>query len=278
MIRYAYSAIRADQKMMNISNELHQNGLSAIIQDYLSANQRAENAFLCNVQQAQNRFCNGWREFNRVRVQNQAKNWAIFINKLQKQMPQKQQTQYLLFDGGNKQPQPLLPHQPPPKACNSRKTFQSPPNSASHKKERKGRKNKLKSGQEYKCKIEKCTKIYTTKGNLNRHLRDFHKLKPDLTPFSDKTSKKIKILKQNEAISNEKEQKTELCEKSVSCSNSANKNQQSAPLSVCSHYLCHHQIMHVLFCFGLLKGTTNAPYLCFICSIEQSKFSQFACI
>merc|ERR1712228_253621 len=52
-------------------------------------------------------------------------------------------------------------------------------------KQTKVRKKKIKSIGEYKCKISKCSKAYTTKSSLNRHLKDFHKLKPDFTPICE---------------------------------------------------------------------------------------------
>merc|ERR1712013_820254 len=51
-------------------------------------------------------------------------------------------------------------------------------------KERRNGKGERES--EYRCSLRGCAKIYTTKGNLNRHLKDHHRLNPDLTPIQTK--------------------------------------------------------------------------------------------
>ena len=58
-------------------------------------------------------------------------------------------------------------------------------NNNSRSRSRDARRRNFKSQDEYVCEIPGCTKIYTTKGNLNRHLKDFHRLNPDHTPLPE---------------------------------------------------------------------------------------------
>ena len=139
--------------MFGISNELTASNqgkssskLEDIIRDYLANHQREEDDFLSNVQKAENAFFARWKELNRLRITNQAANWSSFLSQFQQQQQQQSPP---------KLPFVSLPQQ---SATNNNKAAAAAEAA-----------NTNVNVDEFKCRMNGCTKTYTTKGNLNRN-------------------------------------------------------------------------------------------------------------
>eukprot|EP01083_Nonionella_stella_P223033 795320_1 len=212
--------------MFNFSNESQKNQFDKIVQEYLSINQQTENAFMRNTQLAESAYLNQWKHLNQLRLHNQNANWSNFIHHLQ-QLNASAKLNTIPPVPNNT----LLPHQPPanttthntvkptspkPTTSDSKPMHKiNPPSNSSNTLAMDNTKQKFKSNkstEQYECRIKGCSKKYTTKGNLNRHLKDFHRLNSDLSPMPKdgitRTKKKGKSVSNTPANSVECNDKT----------------------------------------------------------------------
>ncbi len=179
--------------MFNIRNESQRNKLENIIRDYFIHHQETENTFL-----------NGFNQLNQLRLQTQAQNWSNFLIKLnqiqleQQPLPlnnsKKNNFYNPLFKISNNNNTTSITIQPQQQQTGTSQQHTSTANNENMNNSQNTNNNNNKSRDEYKCGINECSKVYTTKGNLNRHLKDFHSLNSDFTPLENGKHKKAKSI------------------------------------------------------------------------------------
>eukprot|EP01084_Bolivina_argentea_P201866 344991_1 len=156
--------------------------LEKLIREYLSINTQTEHTFL-----------NGLKELNCQRIKSQTQNWSNFVSKLQSLYATELQS---IQTQKHKNVLPIIKTDNVSTLSNTTIKDSSPTI-----------KKKYKSGDEHECVLTGCNKIYTTKGNLNRHLKDFHRLNPDLSPINNNNNnnKKDNINNNNNNNKNSKQ-------------------------------------------------------------------------